>query len=105
MHVMSDRSGASSMLPPNLCTIGSLFHFRQCAAEELPFNNNSADLVTAMSSFHWFDRPRFLQEAFRVLKPRGCLALLNYTVDMELSYPDCCQQTLNQVCKEVHAEY
>lgn len=83
----------------------SCFIFRQCAAEELPLADSSVDLVTAMSAFHWFDRPRFLQEAHRVLKPRGCLALLNYTIDMELSYPDCCTQTLNQVCKEVLTEY
>ncbi|XP_028249883.1 putative methyltransferase DDB_G0268948 [Parambassis ranga] len=77
--------------------------YRQCVAEELPFTDSSVDLVTAMSAFHWFDRPRFLQEAHRVLKPHGCLALLNYTVDMELSYPGCCLQTLNQVCKEFYA--
>ncbi|XP_019719491.1 putative methyltransferase DDB_G0268948 [Hippocampus comes] len=77
--------------------------FRQCVAEELPFADSSVDLITAMSAFHWFDRARFLQEAYRVLKPRGCLALLNYTLDMELAYPGCCQQSLNQVCKEFYA--
>lgn len=77
--------------------------YRQCVAEELPFADSSVDLMTAMSAFHWFDRPRFLQEAHRVLKPHGCLALLNYTIDMELSYPDCCSHTLNQVCKEFYA--
>nr|XP_019945159.1 PREDICTED: putative methyltransferase DDB_G0268948 [Paralichthys olivaceus] len=77
--------------------------YRECAAEELPFADSSVDLVTAMTAFHWFDRPRFLQEAHRVLKPRGCLALLSYTMDMELSYEDCCSQTLNQVCREFYA--
>ncbi|KAM6934844.1 putative methyltransferase [Xenentodon cancila] len=77
--------------------------YRLCEAEGLPLADSSADLVTAMSAFHWFDRPRFLQEAHRVLRPRGCLALLNYTIDMELSYPDCCSQRLNQVCKEFYA--
>ncbi|XP_029315555.1 putative methyltransferase DDB_G0268948 [Cottoperca gobio] len=77
--------------------------YRQCVAEELPFADSSVDLITAMSAFHWFDRPRFLQEAHRVLKPRGCMALLNFTMDMELSYPECCSETLNQVCKEFYA--
>ncbi|CAN9497946.1 unnamed protein product [Ophioblennius macclurei] len=77
--------------------------YKQCVAEELPFADGSVDLLTAMSAFHWFDRPRFLQEAHRVMKPRGCLALLNYTIDMELSYPDCCSDTLNQICKEFYA--
>ncbi|KAA8593193.1 hypothetical protein FQN60_009309 [Etheostoma spectabile] len=75
----------------------------QCVAEELPLADSSVDLITAMSAFHWFDRPRFLHEAHRVLKPNGCLALLNYTINMELSYPDCCSHTLNQVCKEFYA--
>lgn len=77
--------------------------YKECVAEELPFADSSVDLLTAMSAFHWFDRPRFLREAHRVLKPRGCLALLNYTIDMELSYPDCCSDTLNQICKEFYA--
>ncbi|XP_076018044.1 putative methyltransferase DDB_G0268948 [Genypterus blacodes] len=77
--------------------------YKQCAAEQLPLADGSVDLLTAMSAFHWFDRPRFLQEAHRVLKPRGCLALLNYTVDMEISYADCCSHTLNEVCKEFYA--
>jgi len=73
---------------------------RESPAEELPFEDGSVDLVTAMSAFHWFDHSRFLQEAHRVLKPHGCLALLNYTMDMELSYGDC-SETLNNICNEV----
>lgn len=81
-----------------------LFYFfetqRESPAEELPFEDGSVDLVTAMSAFHWFDHSRFLQEAHRVLKPNGCLAVLNYTMDMELSYGDC-SETLNHICNEV----
>lgn len=73
---------------------------RESPAEELPFEDGSVDLVTTMSAFHWFDRSRFLQEAHRVLKPHGCLAILNYTLNMELSYGDC-SETLNHICKEV----
>lgn len=77
--------------------------YRECPAEDLPCPDGSVDLVTAMSAFHWFDRQRFLQEADRVLKPRGCLALLNYTMDMELSHADCCSRALNAVCQEIYA--
>ncbi|XP_061698677.1 putative methyltransferase DDB_G0268948 [Syngnathoides biaculeatus] len=77
--------------------------YRQCVAEDLPFADSSVDLITAMSAFHWFDRARFLQEVHRVLKPRGCLALLNYSLEMELDYSGCCLQSLNQVCKEFYA--
>ncbi|KAG7278729.1 hypothetical protein CRUP_008341, partial [Coryphaenoides rupestris] len=38
-------------------------------AEQLLSAPGSVDLVAVMSAFHWFDRPRFLQEAHRVLKP------------------------------------
>ncbi|XP_050976086.1 putative methyltransferase DDB_G0268948 [Labeo rohita] len=76
--------------------------YRESPAEELPFEDGSVDLVTAMSAFHWFDHSRFLQEAHRVLKPHGCLAVLNYTMDMELSYRDC-SENLNHICNEFYA--
>ncbi|XP_028819688.1 putative methyltransferase DDB_G0268948 [Denticeps clupeoides] len=75
--------------------------YRQGPAEELPFPDGSVDLVTAMSAFHWFDHPRFLRESDRILKPGGCLALLNYTMDMELSYSNCSAE-LNQIIKEFY---
>ena len=40
-------------------------------AEELPFEDESYDLVTVGLAFHWFDRERFLPEAHRVLRPDG----------------------------------
>ncbi|XP_061091803.1 putative methyltransferase DDB_G0268948 [Conger conger] len=78
--------------------------YRQSSAEELPLTDGSVDLVTAMAAAHWFDVPRFLQEVDRVLKPRGCLGLLSYTMDMELQYGDeACSQKLNRVCQEFYA--
>ena len=40
----------------------------------------SADLVTVAQAAHWFDLPRFYDEVRRVLRPRGCLALISYGV-------------------------
>ena len=57
--------------------------------------------MTAMAAAHWFDRPRVLAEADRVLRPGGCLALLSYTMDMKLEYGDV-SDALNDICKEVH---
>uniref|UniRef100_A0A8C6WVM6 Si:ch211-93g23.2 n=1 Tax=Neogobius melanostomus TaxID=47308 RepID=A0A8C6WVM6_9GOBI len=74
--------------------------YRQCPAEQLPFENGTVDLVTAMTAAHWFDRPRFLEEAYRVLKPGGCLTLLSYTLDMDVEYGDVSEK-LKEVCKEV----
>ncbi|XP_071320949.1 putative methyltransferase DDB_G0268948 [Trachinotus anak] len=81
--------------PPNVS-------YRQCPAEELPFASGEVDLVTAMTAAHWFDCQRFLQEADRVLRPGGCLALVSYTMDMELEYGDISDK-LNDICKEFYA--
>lgn len=77
---------------------------RQSTAEELPVAVGEVDLVTAMTAAHWFDRQKFLVEADRVLRPGGCLALLSYTLDMELEYGDV-TQTLNDICKEVRPHF
>uniref|UniRef100_A0A3Q0TAF2 Si:ch211-93g23.2 n=1 Tax=Amphilophus citrinellus TaxID=61819 RepID=A0A3Q0TAF2_AMPCI len=80
--------------PPNVS-------YRQSPAEELPFAAGEVDLLSAMTAAHWFDHQRFLKEADRVLKPGGCLALLSYSMDMELEYGDI-SSILNDICKEVH---
>lgn len=43
--------------------------------ESLPVKDNTFDLLTASSAFHWFDRKLFLSEADRVLRPSGVLAV------------------------------
>ncbi|XP_067676536.1 putative methyltransferase DDB_G0268948 [Haliotis asinina] len=53
--------------------------FKQSTAEDLSFlDSNSVDLVTAATSFHWFNIPEFLKEVERVLSPGGCLAVYSY---------------------------
>lgn len=47
----------------------------EATAEDLPFEDESFDLVTVASAFHWFDRERFLSEARRVLNPSGWLVV------------------------------
>jgi SAM-dependent methyltransferase len=44
-------------------------------AEDLPFDDESADVITVAQAFHWFDHDRALPELHRVLKPAGWLAL------------------------------
>ncbi|XP_066542720.1 putative methyltransferase DDB_G0268948 [Hoplias malabaricus] len=58
-------------------------------AEELPVPDGSVDLLTAASAAHWFDGKRFLKEADRVLKPRGCMALFGYADNFTLNYGSC----------------
>lgn len=76
------------------------FSIRESPAEDLPFEDESTDLVTSFSAAHWFDHPRFLREADRILRPGGCLALLSYTMDFELEYGDKTPK-LNEICQEV----
>jgi len=52
-------------------------HFVRGNAESLPFSHSTFDLVTASMALHWFDAPRFVEEASRVLKASGELWAYN----------------------------
>ncbi len=49
-----------------------------CLSEASCFSDSSVDLITVAQAFHWFDFERFHQEARRVLKDNGCLAVWCY---------------------------
>ena len=57
--------------------------YRQGSAEATGLPAEIADLVLAAQAFHWFKPDRALAEAYRVLKERGCLALLWNERDLE----------------------
>ncbi|XP_078118994.1 putative methyltransferase DDB_G0268948 [Sander vitreus] len=76
-----------------------VLYIEKGTAEELSFPDGSVDLLTAASAAHWFDQTRFLAEASRVLKPRGCMALLGFK-NTRHTYQDCGER-LNHVYKEV----
>ncbi|MDP6421457.1 MAG: class I SAM-dependent methyltransferase [SAR202 cluster bacterium] len=49
----------------------------QGGANELPFQDDSFDLVFCVNAVHHFGRPlRFIEEAARLLRPDGALAVL-----------------------------
>ncbi|NLR93539.1 MULTISPECIES: class I SAM-dependent methyltransferase [Flammeovirga] len=44
------------------------------------FKDESFDLITAAQSLHWFDLEAFNQEAIRLLRPGGVIALFGYNL-------------------------
>jgi SAM-dependent methyltransferase len=52
--------------------------YRTEAAESISVTAGSADLLVAAQAAHWFDWPRFVSEAMRVLRPGGVLAVWTY---------------------------
>ena len=50
------------------------------AAEQIPLDDHSADLITAAQAAHWFDRPAFYAEARRLAAPNAVIALISYGV-------------------------
>ncbi|XP_078507134.1 uncharacterized protein LOC144767607 isoform X1 [Lissotriton helveticus] len=63
--------------------------YRVAAAEHLPFEDSSVDLITASVAAHWFNSEEFFREADRVLKPNGCLAMYCLNPHYDLYYKDC----------------
>jgi SAM-dependent methyltransferase len=53
-------------------------HYAVASAEQLPGTGHSADLVTAAQAAHWFDRPRFYEEVWRIARPGAVVALITY---------------------------
>lgn len=54
--------------------------FGVAAAETSGLPSDSVDLITVAQAFHWFDQPRFFDEARRVLRAGGLLAIWTYGV-------------------------
>lgn len=56
---------------------GNKISYINCNAEILPFENNSFDIVTVLSAWHWFNRDKVNNEVWRVLKDGGYLIVMN----------------------------
>lgn len=71
--------------------------FRVAPAESSGIDAESVDLITVAQALHWFDIKRFFDEACRVLKPGGVLAVWAYE-RCHVS-PEC-----NEVLEKIFAE-
>jgi SAM-dependent methyltransferase len=69
-------------------------------AEELPFEAESVDVITAAQSFHWFDYDRALPELHRVLRLDGFLVLVWNGRDLE----DPLQLGIEELLSELRAK-
>lgn len=56
---------------------GVSIRYLQAPAEATGLPDGSFDLVTAGTCWHWFDRPKVMAEAMRLLKPGGHLVIAN----------------------------
>ena len=54
--------------------------YRVAPAEDSGLGVASVDLITVAQALHWFDTVRFFEEARRVLKPGGVVAVWAYTL-------------------------
>ena len=76
--------------------------YRVAPAEHSGLDDSSVDLLSAAQAAHWFDLPRFHAEARRVLRPRGCIALVTYGV---ASMPGACGELLRELHDRVLGPY
>lgn len=54
--------------------------YRVAPAERSGLETGSADLVAVAQALHWFDFPAFFEEAKRVLRPGGIIAVWAYNL-------------------------
>jgi SAM-dependent methyltransferase len=54
---------------------------------ELIPNDGCVDLITSAEALHWFDHPKFFEEAARVIRPGGTLAYWGYVEPRFIDFP------------------
>src|SRR6266498_4307839 len=70
---ISEKQIENGIQRPNL-------HYHVCNVEEIPFADNSFDLITSATAIHWFQFDKFFKEIKRVGKDNSVLACWGYSV-------------------------
>jgi SAM-dependent methyltransferase len=81
-HVVGVDSSAEML---SACRAHPNIEYRQSAAETIPAEAESFDLITVAHAFHWFDQDAFLAEASRVLRTQCWLVIYTsgFTAEMK----------------------
>ena len=72
--------------------------YLQGTSEDTGLQDSKFDMVTVMRAWHWFDRPKALQEIKRILKAKGILLVIDSRF---LPGTEAVEKTLNVVGKYV----
>lgn len=57
-------------------SVGKDIEYYVAAAEELDFEDNSFDVITACQCFFYFDHEKIVRDLYRILKSKGCILVL-----------------------------
>ncbi|CAH2306202.1 methyltransferase DDB_G0268948 isoform X1, partial [Pelobates cultripes] len=98
-EVIGADSSESQLNVARSCTSEKNTTYILSSSENLPLEDNSVDVINASFAVHWFDVEKFMQEAARVLKPGGCLALNSCLLKNEVHYKDI-SETLTNIFNE-----
>ena len=76
--------------------------YRVASAERSGLGDESVDLVTVGQAFHWFDQAAFFDEARRVLRPAGVLAIWCYET---CHVSDRCDAVIDDLYRRIVGEF